>query len=99
MIKKGKLVLVEWEDIQGHGDWNEDPECPDTASLQTPGYVAKNVSKRHRKMHLCGSRSIDEETLHDMTTFPTGCITSIREIILGPELWDVGKPDKENNDE
>lgn len=99
MIKKGTLVLVEWEDIQGHGDWNEDPDCPDTASLQSPGYIGKDVDKRFRVLQLCGTYSTDEDTVHDMTSFPTGCITSIREITLGPELWDVGKPDKESNDE
>ena len=96
MIKKGILVLVEWEDIQGHSDWNEEPDCPDTASLQTPGFIGMDVDKRFRVLQLCGTRSVDEDTLHDYTSFPTGCVTSIREITLGPELWDTGKKDDDD---
>ena len=95
MIPKGKLVLVEWEDIQSSGDWNEEPESPDTASLQMVGFIAENVDKRFRKLGLCTNRDTLEETLHDRTDFPTGCITSIRELILGPELWDTGKKDND----
>ena len=94
MIPKGTLVMVEWEDISSSGDWNEDPDLA-TASIQTPGWVARDTDKRYRDFHLAQSRSIDEETLHDHTSFPTGCITSIRCLATGAELWDLSKPDEE----
>ena len=94
MLKKGTFVFVQWEDIQSSGDWNEPPELG-SASMESPGWVGGDVDKRFKDLYLAQSRSIDEETLHDHFTIPTGCISSIRELATGVELWDVGNPDKE----
>ena len=95
MIKKGTPVYIKWEDIQGHGDWNEDPECPDTASMGLYGIIAEDVDKRFRKVGICTNHDNLEDTVHDRTDFPSGCIISIRKTILGEELWDLSKPDEE----
>lgn len=89
-IPAGTLVIVEWEDIQSAGDWNETPESVDTATIQTPGWVAEDFDKRYRKLVLAASKSIDEGTLHDRTAIPSGCITSIRILVSTTELWDLG---------
>lgn len=92
-ILAGTLVLVEWEDIQSHGDWNDEPDTMDTATIQTSGWVAKDFDRRYRKFLLAGSRSVDEDTLHDHTAIPSGCILSVRSLETGRELFDTGAND------
>ena len=89
-IPAGTFVLVEWEDIQSAGDWNEDPETVDTATIQMPGWVAEDYDKRYRKLVLAQSKSVDEDTVHDHTAIPTGCVISIKTLESGQELFDLG---------
>jgi hypothetical protein len=90
-IKAGTLVRITWEDIQsGDGeDWNDPDAGVDTASMWTVGYVAEDYDRRFRRLVLGGSYSIDDDTIHDKSAYPTGCITRIEILVPGDELWDL----------
>ena len=92
-IPAGTLVLVTWNDIQSHGDWNDDPESESSATLSTPGYLKRPVDKRYRDMKLCSTYSHDEDSLHDLTAIPTGCVVRVQALATGEELWDQSNKD------
>lgn len=97
MIKAGTLVRITWEDIVGGTgeDWNDPDADIDTATMWTVGWVAKDYDRRYRKLVLGGSYSVDEDTIHDKSAYPTGCITRIQCLTTGEELWDKPRGDND----
>lgn len=88
-LKQWDFVLVEWEDIVGHGpqwevfDDSSSEERP--APCGTPGYVLRGWSPRAKDMLIAGSQT--EGTVSDKTTFPKGCIHKIWIIFRKAEDW------------
>lgn len=73
-MKKGTLVIVEWDDIQAilHTDEDLDP-----APAESVGWV-----KRWNKkvVELENSRYKDQSGVRDGITIPRGCITKVKEL-------------------
>ena len=93
MLKRGDLVLVQWEDIHDFAgeDWNDDPSAYPTASISSLGWVAFPFTRKHTTFHLSRDWDEDEDKPRSVIAIPAGCITSIVAMTAGSELWDRGK--------
>ena len=97
MLKRKQLVHVSWEDIVDFAgdDWNDDPAAYPTALISSTGWVVFPFKKRMKTLHICRDWDEDGNTPRSVIAIPSGCISSIIGVELGPELWDLSKPDEE----
>lgn len=96
-VKRHKLVLVWWKDIESKGDWNEPPEDRRAPIQVAPFWVPEDFDGDTDDVRLCSTKQDHNGSYHDHTDIPNGCIVRIETLTpSGRAVWSRrGDPTKQ----